>query len=58
MKELTQYLILISLLIGSSVMLLNFIMPMLASVVFCVSLAGLLIKIINKIINLKTKKND
>jgi hypothetical protein len=45
MKELTQYLILISLLIGSSVMLLNFVMPMMASVVFCIAMAIVLIKI-------------
>ena len=52
MKQLTQYLILIALVIGSSVMLLNYIAPMTASIIFCFSLAGLLIKIAKTITNL------
>lgn len=56
MKNIIQYLILIALVIGSSLMIINFIFPMIASIVFCISLAGLLIKITNKIINFKTNK--
>ena len=58
MSTLTQYLILIILVIGSALMVANYIVPMTASVVFCISLAGLLIKIVNKIINSKENKND
>ena len=58
MSHLTQYLILVLLIILSTVLLLNYIIPMTASVVFCVSVPILLIKIVNKIINSKTNKND
>lgn len=58
MSHLTQYLILVLLIILSTVLLLNYTVPMIASVVFCISLAGLLIKVVNKIINSKTNKND
>jgi len=54
MKQTIQYLILIVLVIGSSLMVANYIVPMIASIIFCISLAGLLIKIVNKIINSKT----
>jgi hypothetical protein len=37
--------------VGSALMISNHIVPMIASVVFCVSLATLLIKIVNQIIN-------
>ena len=58
MNQIIQYLILIILVIGTSLMVANYIAPMTASVVFCISLAILLIKIVNKIINSKTNKND
>jgi small-conductance mechanosensitive channel len=58
MKQIIQYLILIILVIGSSLMVVHYIAPMIASVVFCISLATLLIKIVNKIINSKNIKND
>jgi len=51
MKQLIQYLILIALVIGSALMVANYIFPMIASIIFCVSLATLLIKIVNQIIN-------
>jgi hypothetical protein len=56
MRESVQYLILIVLVIGSSLMVANYIVPMIASIIFCISLAVLLIKIVNRIINSKTNK--
>jgi hypothetical protein len=56
MKQIIQYLILIALVIGSALMVTNYIVPMIASVVFCISLTILLIKIVNQTINSKTKK--
>jgi hypothetical protein len=56
MKQLIQYLILTLLVVGSALMVANYIVPMIASVVFCISLAILLIKIVNQIINSKTNK--
>jgi hypothetical protein len=53
MSHLTQYLILILLIILSTVLLLNYTVPMTASVVFCVSLAVLLTKIVTAITNKK-----
>jgi hypothetical protein len=58
MKQIIQYLILIALVIGSALMVANYIVPMIASVVFCISLAILLIKIVNKIINSKNKNHE
>jgi hypothetical protein len=51
MKQLIQYLVLIILVVGSALMVANYIVPMIASVVFCISLAILLIKIVNQVIN-------
>ena len=50
MKQSIQYLILIILVVGSALMVANYIVPMVASVIFCISLATLFIKIIKKII--------
>ncbi len=53
MKQIIQYLILIILVIGSGLMVANYIAPMTASVVFCISLAILLTKIVTAITNKK-----
>jgi hypothetical protein len=53
MKQLIQYLILTLLVVGSALMVVHYIVPMIASVVFCVSLAILLIKIVTAITNKK-----
>jgi hypothetical protein len=51
MKQTIQYLILVVLVVGSALMIANYIVPMIASIIFCISLAGLLIKIVNQITN-------